>query len=73
MAAHPLLAHAHVEERLVPALDYAARADGEAEGRAPIIRRVELRAVEQVAGVVRLDALAGGGLHAIALLKDLVL
>jgi hypothetical protein len=41
----PLLARAHVEQTLVPALDDLAAADLEAEGLAAVVGGVELRAV----------------------------
>lgn len=65
-----LLARAHVQQSLVPALDDLALANGEAEWLAAVVRSVELAAVAlEGAAVVHLDAVAGLG-RALAL--DLV-
>src|SRR5687767_11354925 len=51
----------HALYAFVPALDDAARAEGEHEGVVAILARIELGTVGEPAGVVHLDLLAGGG------------
>jgi hypothetical protein len=67
-----LLAGAHVEQALVPALDDLALAHGEAQRLAAVVRGVELAAVAlEGAAVVHLDTIAGlGGAVALDLVDD---
>jgi hypothetical protein len=67
-----LLAGAHVEQALVPALDNLTLAHGEAQWLAAVVRGVELAAVAlEGAAVVHLDAVAGlGGAAALDLGDD---
>ena len=58
----PLLARAHVEQALVPALDDLAPAEGEAQGLATAIGSIELAAVGESAAVMDVDLVAGLGL-----------
>jgi hypothetical protein len=58
-----LLAGAHVEQALVPALDDLAATDLEAQRRAAVVRGVELAAVRgERAAVVHVDLVAGNRL-----------
>jgi hypothetical protein len=59
----PLLAWAHVQKALVPALDDLARTNGEGQGLATVVRSIELAAVAlEGTAVVHVNLVAGNGL-----------
>eukprot|EP00966_Prymnesium_polylepis_P306714 7087444-Prymnesium_polylepis.1 len=67
-----LLAHLHIEQRLVPALDDLAHPRHERQRRATSVRGVKALAIEQEAGVVRLDLGARRWFDSKALFDDAV-